>query len=80
MCRNTIITTFAGWWNGEEGSEFIPANALTKVSDGVTFTAVWNPIVPEQVTVTADLAGGKIGDFEGHCQSANTMLAPSYAP
>ena len=43
--------TFAGWWNGEEGSEFIPANALTKVSDGVTFTAVWNPIVPEQVTV-----------------------------
>ena len=71
--------TFAGWWNGEEGSEFIPANALTKVSDGVTFTAVWNPIVPEQVTVTADLAGGKIGDFEGTAvgqYDVGTVYAP----
>lgn len=71
--------TFAGWWNGEKGSEFIPANALTKVSDGVTFTAVWNPIVPEQVTVTADLAGGKIGDFEGTAvgqYDVGTVYAP----
>lgn len=71
--------TFAGWWDGEKGSEFIPANALTKVSDGVTFTAVWNPIVPEQVTVTADLAGGKIGDFEGTAvgkYDVGTVYAP----
>ena len=71
--------TFAGWWNGEEGSEFIPANALIEVSDGVTFTAVWNPIVPEQVTVTADLAGGKIGDFEGTAvgkYDVGTVYAP----
>lgn len=71
--------TFAGWWNGEEGSEFIPANALIEVSDGATFTAVWNPIVPEQVTVTADLAGGKIGDFEGTAvgkYDVGTVYAP----
>ena len=71
--------TFAGWWDGGEGSEFIPANALTEVSTGVTFTAVWNPIVPEQVTVTADLAGGKIGDFEGTAvgkYDVGTVYAP----
>lgn len=71
--------TFAGWWDGREGSEFIPANALIEVSDGVTFTAVWNPIVPEQVTVTADLAGGKIGDFEGTAvgkYDVGTVYAP----
>lgn len=71
--------TFAGWWDGEKGSEFIPANALTEVSTGVTFTAVWNPIVPEQVTVTADLAGGKIGDFEGTAvgkYDVGTVYAP----
>ena len=71
--------TFAGWWDGGEGSEFIPANALIEVSDGVTFTAVWNPIVPEQVTVTADLAGGKIGDFEGTAvgkYDVGTVYAP----